>query len=355
MAFFTNTHAFYYLIGPSAFFYVRGTLRDNARFSKLDLLHFLPFVLFFLGYVPYLFSSWQYKLLVAENIQSENWNVARFHLNLIISHKADQALTVFHIYFYTASLWFFIWKHKRKASSRIFNVPHYKLIRNWLFIFTLIITIITINYTVVMGMLWVFDDKSIFLQKASFALLFASIVYVGMNMIVMFFPHILYGLPINIPAITTNEVVAPIIHNDPAIAHQNEGGLPLAPFADKKMAPILFSLDYIEKIETALDEIVAMEYYLAPDFKLSVIATKSGLPPHHLTYYYNTVLNITFSEWRNKLKIEYAVKLLDEGHSSNLTIEAISLKAGFAAQNTFIRSFKLYTGQTPSEYIKSIA
>lgn len=97
MAFFTNTHAFYYLIGPSAFFYVRGTLRDNARFSKLDLLHFLPFVLFFLGYIPYLFSSWQYKLLVAENIQSENWNVARFHLNLIISHKADQGLTVFHM------------------------------------------------------------------------------------------------------------------------------------------------------------------------------------------------------------------------------------------------------------------
>ena len=234
-------------------------------------------------------------------------------------------------------------------------MPQYKLIRNWLFIFTLIITIITINYTVVMGMLWVYDDKSIFLQKSSFALLFASIVYVGMNMIVMFFPHILYGLPINILANSTNEVAAPIAQNAIAITHEHEGDLPIAPFADKKMAPILFSPDYIEKIEAALDEIVAMEYYLAPDFKLSVIATKSGLPPHHLTYYYNTVLNITFSEWRNKLKIEYAVLLLKEGHSSNLTIEAISLKAGFAAQNTFIRSFKLYTGQTPSEYIKSIA
>ena len=49
-----------------------------------------------------------------------------------------------------------------------------------------------------MANMWIYDDKSIFLQKASGALLFASIVYVGMNMIVMFFPHIMYGLPLEV-------------------------------------------------------------------------------------------------------------------------------------------------------------
>lgn len=197
VAFFTNTHTFYYLIGPFAFIYVRSMLRDNSQINKIDIIHFVPFVAAFIGFIPYLFSTWNYKLLVADNIQSENWDMQQFHLNFIIPHKFDQALNVLQIYFYSGSLWYLIIKYKRNASSRIYNVPQFKLIRNWLFIFTLIITIITINFTVAMANMWMYDDKSIFLQKASGALLFASVVYVGMNMIVMVFPHIMYGLPID--------------------------------------------------------------------------------------------------------------------------------------------------------------
>ena len=358
VAIFTNTHVFFYLIGPFSFFYVRGMLRDNAHLDKKDWLHFLPFFAFFIGFLPYLFSSWEYKLLVADNIQSESWDMAKFHLNVIIPHKADQALNVLQIYFYSASLWYLIWKYKRSSSSRIYQVLQFKLIRNWLFIFTLIITIITINFTVAMANMWMYDDKSVFLQKASGALLFASIVYVGMNMIVMIFPHIMYGLPIEVKeSMFANDFQEIDNENKTTSTESIEDVLVETVLAEpiaKKELPLLFSSDYIEKIESAINEIIKNENYLESDFKLSNIASKSDLPPHHLTYYFNTILELSFSDWRNKLRIEYAIQLLKDGQSNHLTLEAISTKIGFSSQSTFIRAFKLHTGKTPSEYIKGL-
>ena len=55
VAFFTNTHAFFYLIGPCAFFYLRSLLRDNSKLNKTDLLHFALFGISFVGYIPYFF------------------------------------------------------------------------------------------------------------------------------------------------------------------------------------------------------------------------------------------------------------------------------------------------------------
>jgi hypothetical protein len=359
VAFFTNTHAFFYLIGPFSFFYVRGMLRDNSHLDKKDWLHFLPFIIFFIGHIPYFFSNWNYKLLVAENIQSESWDMAKFRLNVIIPHKLDQALNVLQIYFYSASLWYLIWKYKRSSSSRIYNVPQFKLIRNWLFIFTFIITIITLNFTVAMANMWIYDDKSIFLQKASGALLFASIVYVGMNMIVMFFPHIMYGLPIEVKeSMFSNHFQEIQVGNkavaSDSIAEISEEVLPSST-VEKKELPLLFSPVYVKKIETAVKDFIKNENYLDPEFKLSNIASITNLPPHHLTYYFNTILKLSFSDWRNKLRIEHAIQLLKEGQSHHLTLEAISIKIGFSSQSTFIRAFKLHTGKTPSEYVKGLS
>ena len=359
VAFFTNTHAFFYLIGPFAFFYVRSMLRDNSQLNNIDIIHFVPFAATFIGFIPYLCSAWSYKLLVAENIQSENWDMQQFHLNFIIPHKVDQALNVLHIYFYSGSLWYLIWKYKRSSSSRIYNVPQFKLIRKWLFIFVLIITIITLNFTVTMANMWIYDDKSIFLQKASGALLFASIVYVSMNMIVMFFPQIMYGLPIEVKEslfanhFQETQVVMEAAPSD-SIAEISEEAVS-SDTAEKKELPLLFSSDYIEKIEAAINEIIKNENYLEPEFKLLNIASKSSLPSHHLTYYFNTILELSFSDWRNKLRIDYATQLLKKGNSNHLTLEAISTKIGFTSQSTFIRAFKLHTGKTPSEFVKGLS
>jgi hypothetical protein len=46
--------------------------------------------------------------------------------------------------------------------------------------------------------LWIYEDKSIFLDHASLPLLYFRGLYIAMSMIVMFFPHIMYGLPLDL-------------------------------------------------------------------------------------------------------------------------------------------------------------
>jgi AraC-like DNA-binding protein len=356
IAFFTCIHAFFYLIGPFAFFYMRSILRDNSLLSKTDYLHFALFALSFIGYVPYFFSSWDYKLMVAQNLYSANWNIAPFHLNSIFPHKIDQALNVLHPYFYSIALWYLLWHYKKKTNNPKLYKSQHKLIRNWLLVFASILTIITINFTIVMVYVWLYDDKSIFLNRASVALLFASLVYVGMNLVIFFFPHIMYGLPIDLK-LESMAIEEKQTNND------TPSNSKVFNFSIKeeslnqisKNELQLFTPEYRKTIAAALQSFKERKVFLNPDFKLNQISNESNIPAHHLTYFFNDIKKISFSDWRNSLRIEEAKILIGQGETDNFTLQSISLRCGFSSQNTFIRAFKSSTGTTPSTYLKSVS
>lgn len=355
IAFFTCVHAFFYLIGPFAFFYMRSILRDNSKLKKTDYLHFVLFVLSFIGYTPYFFSSWDYKLMVAQNLYSENWNIAPFHLNNIFPHKIDQVFNVLHTYFYSIALWYLLWHYKKPANQSAINTKQYKLIKSWLIIFASILTIITINFTVAMANIWLYDDKSIFLNRASGALLFASFVYVGMNMVILFFPHIMYGLPIDLKFESKGSETK-IAKTNPSTFVATEISIQVPPQIQiEKNELQLFTPEYRKIIEASLQSFQERKMFLNADFRLNQISKESGIPAHHLTYFFNYIIKISFSDWRNNLRIEKAKDLIYQGETNRFTLQAISLKCGFASQNTFIRSFKNVTGTTPSNYLKSLS
>ena len=117
----------------------------------------------------------------------------------------------------------------------------------------------------------------------------------------------------------------------------------------------LFTDVYKESLEAVLENFKERKVFLNSDFRLMQVSVESSIPVHHLTYHFNDIKNISFSDWRNNLRIAYALELLLQGEASNLTLEAISAKCGFASQSTFIRAFKNVTGTTPSAYLKTIS
>ena len=66
-----NASAF--AIGPLAFLYVRSILKDEVHFTKYDWLHFILFAVIFVGRLPYNFTSWEEKLLLADKIIYDSW------------------------------------------------------------------------------------------------------------------------------------------------------------------------------------------------------------------------------------------------------------------------------------------
>jgi len=294
--------------------------------------------------------------MVAQNLYSENWNIAPFHLNTIFPHKIDQLINVLHTYFYSISLWYLLWHYKKPANRSVIHTKQYKLIKNWLIVFASILTIITINFTVAMADVWIYDDKSVFLDRASIALLFASLVYVGMNMVILFFPHIMYGLPVDLKLESLATEEKQTKNATPSNAKVSNFSMKEEFFDQISKSELqLFTPEYRKTIATALQSFTERKVFLNSDFKLKQISNESNIPAHHLTYFFNDIKKMSFSDWRNSLRIEEAKILIRQGETDNFTLQSISLKCGFSSQNTFIRAFKNSTGTTPSTYLKSVS
>ena len=351
LALFSTTYSLFYLIGPFAFLYTRSILKDNADLSKTDYFHFALFAVSFLGSISYFFSDWEYKLAVASNIQSETWDMASFKLNKIIPHKIDQALNVLHTYFYAIALWYLLWVHRQRLMNRVTS-RHLRIVRKWLFSFVSIFSIIAINFTVAMANMWMYDDKSVFLTMAENALLFASIIYVFMNMTLMVFPTILYGLPlegmVNLVDIQARPLLQDLKASNDVEGSKMEYQDPFAPQDELK----LFTPDYLSVIEQAVLSSIDRKCFISPEFKLISLSLETGIPSHHLTYFFNNIKDISFSDWRNGLRVDYAMELIHRGDSDMLSLEGIAMNSGFSSQSTFIRAFKNRTGKTPSQYLK---
>jgi AraC-like DNA-binding protein len=198
-----------------------------------------------------------------------------------------------------------------------------------------IYSIVAIDYFIVVVCIWIYDDKSEFLARADIFLLFAAIIFMAVNLSVLAFPQILYGLPQE-----SNRMNPPIQTLAPIEVEVQK--------QDKQ----LFSEDYILHIEQVIDEQIRLKMYADPGYKLLQMSAMSLIPVHHLSYYFNTIKDITFADWRNKLRIDAALELIENESNSGLTLNAIALKCGFSAQSTFIRAFRQITGLTPSDYMK---
>ena len=92
----------------------------------------------------------------------------------------------------------------------------------------------------------------------------------------------------------------------------------------------LFSPDYTDNIEAKLQECIRLKSYQQVDCSLSQISDDIGIPAHHLTYFFNDIKKISFSGWRNSLRIEDAKILIREGESNNFTMQSISQKSVFS-------------------------
>lgn len=285
---------------------------------------------------------------------SEKWDISQFHLNFIFPHLIDQVLNVVHSYFYVICLWYLIWYYKKRDNSSIIHTAQYKLIKKWVLTFASIYTIITINFTIAIATNWLYDDKSVFLDRASDILFLASFVYIGMNIIIMFSPHIMYGLPMDFTlkpegseGTKTSEPNQPLLQQDSfVIQDESKNGM-------IKNELQLFTPLYTTTIEASLQSCVDRKVYLSSDFKLSQISKELGIPAHHLTYYFNDIKKVSFSDWKNGLRIEYAKKQIRQGTTNTITLQALSIQCGFSSQSTFIRAFKNGTGNSPSHYLKS--
>jgi len=157
----------------------------------------------------------------------------------------------------------------------------------------------------------------------------------------LFFPSILYGMP-RIPA--ASPAATPL---GPGPEEDSE---PLSPVPEDPLKPG-YEADYLKQIGSKMDECMQqLQPYLQNDCNLAYMAKLSGIPAHHLAYYFREERRQPFNEYRNLWRIQHAKQLIREGKAREMTLEAIGLSSGFSSRITFINAFKKVEGIPPGAY-----
>lgn len=86
-----------------------------------------------------------------------------------------------------------------------------------------------------------------------------------------------------------------------------------------------------------------------PNLSLDFVATNLKVSTNYLSQIINS-RKIKFNDYINKLRIETAIRMLNDKKFSQYTITSIGLETGFNSNASFYRAFRKYTGKSPKEY-----
>lgn len=333
----------YFLIGPFAYFYVRSILRDNVKLTNTDYLHFLPFVIIIIGAIPFLFSSWEYKMFIGQLIVDKTFMASNYNINFLVPKIINQLIRPPYALFYLVLISREFIKNKLVFKSFL----HAKVIKIWLVLFYIFFSLIVFFYIIVqlafyLNIQFLFDNFWFY-----YLINGIGFIYLAFHFALVLFPQIVYGLPIPKLLPENHSVTLDVA----TIRKKKEL---ISPLSENKPTRVssFFSNEYLLEIELAISIWIAEKKYLEVNASLVSFSNYTNIPVHHLSYYFNSMLKVKYTDWRNTLRTEYIKAKIDSGSYKTITLEALSLESGFSSQSTFIRSFKNVFNCTPSDYIK---
>ena len=336
----TPVNVIIYLVGPLAFFYIRSVLNDNVIFKKADLVHLVFFAIFFLGILPFNFVSWEMKLKTSKIVIDYTWgDLNDFSLNKFTWLKANYTLRLLHLIVYIILIWRLIKSKKfftiNNCDNKIYS--HFVIMKKWVLFFCIMLTILAILLALTIILFFNTADKSNFQIQGRVLFFLVFIVIILLHFGLIFFPQILYGIPFS------------KLDQGLIIDYNNDTVLKAMP----KLNVNAFHEDYINEIDALLKNWSKEFKFLDLNSNINSLSNDIDIPLHHLNYFFNQVNDVKYVEWRNNLRIDYAVTLILKGEYNDKTIQTIGKECGFKTYSRFIQNFKLKMGVLPSDFIKN--
>ncbi|MEY4524759.1 MAG: hypothetical protein RIR57_129 [Bacteroidota bacterium] len=310
-----NFDAFYYLLYPLAYFYVRAMLKVKVHFSGYDWLHLLPFAIQLIDMLPYAFTSFAHKVEVAELVKFDVHELVQQQFGFFLS-------TRFHFYvklilssgyiFYSARLYLLNRPERPKNFILHFWIPGFLVLQVLLVLF-LVYFFLIVPHLEQYKLTYQGNTPWNYLGLGSYLVFSLSVFY---------FPEFLY---------------------EPYIIEEREAKL--------KIPHYELSPEKLIEIETKLD-LYLEEYkpFLKTSFSLAQLSSALDIPVHHFNFYFRKTQQSNFLEQRMRWRIRYAKELIDAGKDKVLTLEAIGFESGFQSRTTFFVNFKEIVGESPSAY-----
>ena len=327
-----------YAIGPLALLYVRSILNDNAKFSSYDWLHFIIFAIFFVGRLLFNLSGWDDEYKVADDILNQSsWKDLSYkNINQFIPIRINYVLKSVHLSLYLIAIWVMLLKENFNKSALDNGKYHTNIVKKWLYFFTIIITLLVVFLVIIGYLIFTMEDKNSFQKQGN--ILF-SLIFIGLLVLIIgliLFPQILYGIPME------------------KLVLEELGNVKNEYNKDRILESHSYSEDYMKKIRLLLENWSKLNKFLDIDSSVYGLSKDINLPVHHITYFFNHINNEKYIDWRNRMRIEYAIDIINNQEETDKTLETLGKVCGFRSYSAFMQNFKQCTGKLPYEYIKEI-
>ena len=320
--FYKHFYPIFYMPGAMLYLYIKKQTHTEPAFKKIDLIHFVPFVVAFINIFPYYFISFEEKLLLANEIilYSNFSKYGDFQILYPFTYSATIRLVLFFLYTFSSLI---ILVKRWKKGSKTKYVSTSKNLLNWLtFISISGVIFITCLYILTQNFYYFLQIEKQNINSNPFTIL-AGITFLTIPLVILFFPQVIYG--IHFKQLDPSQLMKNSI-NDPGI------------------------VELAKRIKAYFD---LEKPYKNVDFSLDDLSKALNEPKHLIYKSINTTLNTKFTDLRSTYRVEYAKNLLVKHQNDSVPLKEIWTKSGFSSKTNFFTTFKEETGVTPTEFIKN--
>ena len=316
-------------IGPIIFFYTQSLLNPSFKFSKKEVLHLTPGLL----YLLYIITIWIYDQFIFGDYyfykngmdkDFEQWYQKLGLLSMIV-------------YFILSIRYYNVYKKLMFQVVSYADSVLFKWIQTYL-----------IAFLVMLLLPLVFDGIGYFFPEIK--------SYQGSWWFYLFFSIVMYYIAITGYSNPTNATIpfkmsffdkSPILLLDHNSTNDLETSIDIQYETLEKAVSPETEL-WKSKIETLIQE---EKLYQNPELTLTDLAKKLETNVSVISKTINQGFQMNFNDYINNFRIE-AVKIsLSNGEHKKSTLLGIAYDCGFNSKATFNRAFKKNTGKTPKEYI----
>ncbi|GAB3176250.1 helix-turn-helix domain-containing protein [Telluribacter humicola] len=311
------------LFGPLIYLFTVKVSSEKPRFWLKDLVHFIPFLTYFILLLPYYLKSASEKRLYLTNFDKaslDDFGILNQLTNFI--HITYAILALVHIH-----------QHKKNILHNFSELKEKKL--NWLqqlitFIFALLLFSVAVFYSKKFNIPFVEDA-----YHFHYLGVIICIYWIGYKALSQ--PEIFNKefARTDKPVITIATAPEPIESAEP-VKYEKSG------------IPDELATEYTDKLLLYMD---TSKPYLNNDYTLQNLSDDTGIPKHHLSQVINDKLGKNFFTFINEYRVQAAQELLLNEQYKHYTILAVAMEAGFSSKATFNSVFKKITGITPSQFV----
>lgn len=319
-----------FLFFPLLYLQVKYLLESHTKFLRLDLFHFLPFLLSILFNIDFFLLSGEEKLILTDN------PTKYFYIIEIISNEVIA------------------------AQGIIYSILAIRLIRSYQkkiknFQSTLDKSIIKVLYIGISLVLfsWIIGTVGLNLEYLNVDVGFNYFVYTYLILVAVI--YIISYAAVKSPEIFKLDIDTIRDHS-----------LTIKALVPKRIDTIIKGKEQQTKIEVVLEDPVQLELnellmsymekekpYLNPELSLPELADSLEISRNQLSSVINSLHKKNFYEFVNQYRVNEVKQLMKDPANKHLKLISLAYDAGFNSKASFYRIFKQLTHLTPTQYLET--